>query len=128
MIFSEKDASWSKFSNQINVGDIFQARVGSVEDYGAFVHLRFPDGRDLTCQLGCVLSLTIPVLMSIFVSTRSNSYLPCDAGSYHLTGLVHVSEVSWDLVHDVRDILTEGDDVRVKIINIDRYFLMIMLT
>lgn len=53
--------------------------------------------------------------------------LPCDAGSYHLTGLVHVSEVSWDLVHDVRDILTEGDDVRVKIINIDRYFLMIVL-
>ncbi|XP_075113018.1 uncharacterized protein LOC107761621 [Nicotiana tabacum] len=84
LIFSEKDASWLKFSNQINVGDIFQARVGSVEDYGAFVHLRFPDG------------------------------------SYHLTGLVHVSEVSWDLVHDVRDILTEGDDVRVKIINIDR--------
>lgn len=48
------------------------------------------------------------------------SILPCDVGSYHLTGLVHVSEVSWDLVHDVRDILTEGDDVRVKIINIDR--------
>ncbi|CAN4090783.1 unnamed protein product [Withania somnifera] len=84
LIFSEKEASWSKFSNKINVGDTYQARVGSVEDYGAFVHLRFPDG------------------------------------SYHLTGLVHVSEVSWDLVHDVRDILTEGDDVRVKIINIDR--------
>ncbi|CAN4120883.1 unnamed protein product [Withania somnifera] len=84
LIFSEKEASWLKFSNKINVGDTYQARVGSVEDYGAFVHLRFPDG------------------------------------SYHLTGLVHVSEVSWDLVHDVRDILTEGDDVRVKIINIDR--------
>ncbi|XP_060180476.1 uncharacterized protein LOC132610208 isoform X2 [Lycium barbarum] len=84
LIFSEKEASWLKFSNKINVGDTFQAKVGSVEDYGAFIHLRFPDG------------------------------------SYHLTGLVHVSEVSWDLVHDVRDILTEGDDVRVKIINIDR--------
>ncbi|KAH0634491.1 hypothetical protein KY284_037277 [Solanum tuberosum] len=84
LIFSEKEASWLKFSNKINVGDTYQAKVGSVEDYGAFVHLRFPDG------------------------------------SYHLTGLVHVSEVSWDLVHDVRDILTEGDDVRVKIINIDR--------
>ncbi|KAF3642665.1 Nucleic acid-binding proteins superfamily isoform 2 [Capsicum annuum] len=84
LIFSEKEASWLKYSNKINVGDIYQARVGSVEDYGAFVHLRFPDG------------------------------------SYHLTGLVHVSEVSWDLVHDVRDILTEGDEVRVKIINIYR--------
>ncbi|XP_048127235.1 30S ribosomal protein S1 isoform X2 [Rhodamnia argentea] len=84
LIFSEKEAVWSKFSEQINVGDIFQARVGSVEDYGAFVHLRFPDGL------------------------------------YHLTGLVHVSEVSWDLVQDVRDILSEGDEVRVKVINIDR--------
>ncbi|KAI3470083.1 hypothetical protein Pfo_026746 [Paulownia fortunei] len=84
LIFSEKEASWSKFSPQLNVGDIFEARVGSVEDYGAFVHLRFPDG------------------------------------FYHLTGLVHVSEVSWDLVQDVRDILAEGDEVRVKIVNIDR--------
>lgn len=44
LIFSEKEASWSKFSPQLNVGDIFEARVGSVEDYGAFIHLRFPDG------------------------------------------------------------------------------------
>lgn len=43
-----------------------------------------------------------------------------DAGFYHLTGLVHISEVSWDLVHDVRDILTAGDRVRVKVISVDR--------
>ncbi|OMO75929.1 hypothetical protein CCACVL1_15984 [Corchorus capsularis] len=84
LIFSEKEAVWSKFSAKIKVGDIFEGRVGSVEDYGAFVHLRFPDGE------------------------------------YYLTGLVHISEVSWDLVQDVRDILTEGDDVKVKIIKIDR--------
>ncbi|GAB4844039.1 hypothetical protein Ancab_014004 [Ancistrocladus abbreviatus] len=84
LIFSEKEAIWLKYSEKINVGDVFEARVGTVEDYGAFVHLRFPDGY------------------------------------YHLTGLVHVSEVSWDLVQDVRDILNEGDDVRVKVINIDR--------
>lgn len=84
LIFSEKEAVWSKFSEKISVGDVFEARVGSVEDYGAFVHLLFPDGL------------------------------------YHLTGLVHVSEVSWDLVQDVRDILSEGDAVKVKIINIDR--------
>ncbi|XP_057499889.1 uncharacterized protein LOC130784057 [Actinidia eriantha] len=84
LIFSEKEAMWSKFSQQINVGDLFQGQVGSVEDYGAFVHLRFPDG------------------------------------SYHLTGLVHVSEVSWDLIQDVRDVLSEGEEVRVKVIKIDR--------
>ncbi|XP_077229667.1 nucleic acid-binding proteins superfamily isoform X2 [Tasmannia lanceolata] len=84
LIFSEKEAIWSKFSGQVNVGNVFEARVGSVEDYGAFVHLCFPDG------------------------------------NYYLTGLVHVSEVSWDLVQDVRDILNEGDGVQVKVIQIDR--------
>ncbi|KAL4591155.1 hypothetical protein LXL04_004105 [Taraxacum kok-saghyz] len=84
LIFSEKEATWSKYSNSVKVGNIYEARVGSVEDYGAFAHLRFPDG------------------------------------SYHITGLVHVSEVSWDLVQDVRDILNEGDEVKVKVIGVDR--------
>ncbi|KAH1160803.1 hypothetical protein AAZX31_11G257600 [Glycine max] len=83
LIFSEKEAAWSKFSKQVNVGDIFEVRVGYVEDYGAFVHLRFPDGL------------------------------------YRLTGLIHVSEVSWDLIQDVRDILKVGDEVRVKVVGID---------
>lgn len=45
---------------------------------------------------------------------------PNSAGLYHLTGLVHVSEVSWDLVQDVRDILSEGDEVTVKVINVNK--------
>ncbi|XP_042513990.1 30S ribosomal protein S1-like [Macadamia integrifolia] len=84
LIFSEKEVLWSKFSPNVKVGDIFEARVGSIEDYGAFVHLLFPDGY------------------------------------YHLTGLVHVSEVSWDLVQDVRDIINVGDNIKVKVIQIDR--------
>ncbi|XP_020247720.1 uncharacterized protein LOC109825301 isoform X2 [Asparagus officinalis] len=84
LIFSEKDAIWSKYSNKVKVGDVFDARVGSVEDYGAFVHLQFPNGQ------------------------------------YYLTGLVHISEVSWDLVQDVRDFLSEGNQVKVKVIHIDR--------
>lgn len=84
LIFSEKETAWSRYSSQLKVGDLYEGIVGSVEDYGAFVHLRFPDGQ------------------------------------YHLTGLVHVSEVSWDLVQDARDVLTEGDKVNVKIVNIDR--------
>lgn len=35
---------WSRFSQILKVGDIYEARVGAVEDYGAFAHLRFPDG------------------------------------------------------------------------------------
>ncbi|CAI0453110.1 unnamed protein product [Linum tenue] len=83
LVFSEREATWAKFSKGIKVGDVYAGRVGLVEDYGAFVHLRFPDGL------------------------------------HHLTGLVHVSEVSWDLVRDVRDVLTEGQEVRVKVTEID---------
>ncbi|CAO2831416.1 unnamed protein product [Amaranthus hypochondriacus] len=84
LIFSEKEATWSKYSKKINEGDIFEGMVGVVEDYGAFIHLRFPDGK------------------------------------YHLTGLVHVSEVSWDYVQDVRDALRVGDIVKVKVVQINR--------
>ncbi|KAG2544552.1 30S ribosomal protein S1-like isoform X1 [Panicum virgatum] len=83
LVFTEKDASWSKYSSQIKIGDIYDGIVGSVFHYGAFVHLRFPDGL------------------------------------YHLTGLVHISEVSWDLVQDVQDFLNEGDAVKVIVVNID---------
>ena len=43
-----------------------------------------------------------------------------DMGFCHLTGPVHISEVSWDLVDDVRDNLTEGDELRAKVISVDR--------
>ncbi|KAL1219325.1 Small ribosomal subunit protein bS1c [Cardamine amara subsp. amara] len=84
LILSEKLALWPKYSQNVNVGDVFTGRVGSVEDYGAFIHLRFDDGL------------------------------------YHLTGLVHVSEVSWDYVQDVRDVLRDGDEVRVIVTNVDK--------
>jgi len=41
-----------------------------------------------------------------------------DAGLYNLNGLIHISEVSWDLVQDVRDILKVGDEMRAKVVGI----------
>ncbi|CAN0916346.1 30S ribosomal protein S1, chloroplastic [Linum grandiflorum] len=43
LIFSEKEVAWDKYSKSVKVGDVFEGRVGLVDDYGAFVHLRFPD-------------------------------------------------------------------------------------
>eukprot|EP00252_Welwitschia_mirabilis_P001005 TRINITY_DN1098_c0_g1_i1.p1 TRINITY_DN1098_c0_g1~~TRINITY_DN1098_c0_g1_i1.p1 ORF type:complete len:320 (-),score=60.00 TRINITY_DN1098_c0_g1_i1:189-1148(-) len=40
-------------------------------------------------------------------------------GTVQVNGMVHVSEVSWDLVQDARDVLREGEDVQVKVIHID---------
>lgn len=67
----------------------------------------------------CVLlSLCTDILRNQLPLIFQNS-----TGLYHLTGLVHISEVSWDLVQDVRDILSEGDEVRVKVIDVDRQVL-----
>ncbi|EMS64124.1 30S ribosomal protein S1, chloroplastic [Triticum urartu] len=92
LVFSEKDASWSMYSSQVKIGGTYDGIVGSVFHYGAFVHLRFPDEID-------------------------GNY--AQTGKYHLTGLVHISEVSWDLVQDVQDFLTEGDIVKVIVVNVD---------
>lgn len=35
------------------------------------------------------------------------------------SGLVHISEISYAYVNDVRDVLSEGDAVKVKVIGID---------
>ncbi|KAG0498478.1 hypothetical protein HPP92_003169 [Vanilla planifolia] len=83
IIFSEKQFHWSEFGRRIKVGDVFHGMVSSVEDYGAFVHVLFPDG------------------------------------CYYLTGLVHISEVSWDLIHDIRDVLHVGQMVKVKVIYVN---------
>lgn len=40
-------------------------------------------------------------------------------GSYPVTGLVHVSELSWDRVYDPRAVVQEGQDVRVKVSKLD---------
>eukprot|EP00850_Spirogloea_muscicola_P008249 SM000043S15877 [mRNA] locus=s43:745878:747456:+ [translate_table: standard] len=41
-------------------------------------------------------------------------------GSFPLSGLVHVSEISWDPVRDARDVLHQGQAVSVKVIQVDR--------
>ncbi|GAB2267194.1 hypothetical protein Dimus_002179 [Dionaea muscipula] len=92
LVFSEARATFSKYSEMINVGDIFEGRIDLIFDYGAFVHLRFPDG------------------------------------NFYLKGLLHVSEISWDFVRFPGDILNKGDNVRVKVVNIDREKRRILLS
>lgn len=70
---------WDKLVSGYSVGDIVDAEVTKVVDYGAFVRL-----------------------------------------GEALNGLVHISELSDKLVRDPRDILREGDSVKLKIISVSR--------
>lgn len=49
-------------------------------------------------------------------------------GTYPISGLVHVSEISWDPVADARDAVAPGDEVKVKVIGIDRTKLRVALS
>lgn len=42
------------------------------------------------------------------------------AGTSSVSGLVHISELSWDPVRNPRDLLEEGQMVRVKVIQLDK--------
>ena len=66
----------------LEIGEIYEGRVKSITQYGAFVEVRETEGEK-------------PV-----------------------TGMVHISEVSNVFVKDIKDHLTEGQDVKVKIIAI----------
>jgi predicted RNA-binding protein with RPS1 domain len=49
-------------------------------------------------------------------------------GSYPISGLVHLSELSWDPVHHPDDLLSVGQEVKVKVINIDMERLRLALS
>jgi len=39
-------------------------------------------------------------------------------GKHHLEGLIHISELDWGLVKDPRDIVSKGDKIKAKIVDI----------
>lgn len=92
LIVSEKAAQSEKEMTaiaELKVGDIIEGDVSGVVDFGAFVKF-FPFS-----QKGKV------------------------AQEEKLEGLVHISELAWQLIDDPREIVKVGDTVSAKIIGID---------
>ncbi len=92
LIVSEK-AAYSeeerKAIAELNVGDIIEGEVSGVVDFGAFVKFLPPSKAD---------------------STREED---------RLEGLVHISELAWQLIDNPREIVKTGDRVKARIIGID---------
>lgn len=71
-------------------GDIIEGTVSGVVDFGAFIKFA-PKGKDVD---------------SIEEDKK-------------LEGLVHISELAWQLIENPRDVIKEGDKVKAKIISIE---------
>jgi small subunit ribosomal protein S1 len=92
LIVSEKaaySAEEKKAISELKAGDEIEGEVSGVVDFGAFVKFFPPSKTD---------------------STREED---------RLEGLVHISELAWQLIDNPRDIIKTGDRVKAKIIGID---------
>ncbi len=92
LIVSERAASSEKEKeviSQLQAGDVIEGEISGVVDFGAFVKF-LPAARQ--------------------GSTRDSD---------KLEGLVHISELAWQLIDDPRTIVKTGDIVKAKIIGID---------
>lgn len=92
LIVSEKAAQSEKekeFINRFQVGDIVDGEISGVVDFGAFVKFSIP--------------------------SKKGEKVPTDK----LEGLVHISELAWQLIDDPREVVKTGDTVQAKIIGID---------
>ena len=92
LIVSERAASSEKEKEviaQLQAGDTIEGEISGVVDFGAFVKFLPP------AKVGS------------------------DRESDKLEGLVHISELAWQLIDDPRSIVKTGDKVKAKIIGID---------
>lgn len=92
LIVSEKAAVSDKereVVSQLHVGDVIEGEVSGVVDFGAFVKF-------------------LPV-------AKKDSSDDQDK----LEGLVHISELAWQLIDDPRQVVRAGDKVKAQIIGID---------
>ncbi|MFA7209601.1 MAG: S1 RNA-binding domain-containing protein [Parcubacteria group bacterium] len=93
LIVSEKAAQSEKDRETISnlkVGDIVEGEISGVVDFGAFVKFLRPN----------------PDKSELVEEDK-------------LEGLVHISELAWQLIENPRDIVKVGDKVQAKIIGID---------
>lgn len=92
LIVSEKAAQSERdreLINRLRVGDEVEGEISGVVDFGAFVKFDPPIDKD---------------------GKRANQ---------KLEGLVHISELAWQLIDNPREIVKTGDKVKAKIIGIE---------
>ena len=92
LIVSEKAAysdAEKKAISELKVGDIIEGEVSGVVDFGAFVKFFPPSKKDSTHE------------------------------EDKLEGLVHISELAWQLIDNPREVIKTGDRVKCQIIGID---------
>jgi small subunit ribosomal protein S1 len=92
LIVSEKQANLGKEKEaiaELKVGDVVEGHISGIVDFGAFVKFAPPSKQDVAKE------------------------------DDKLEGLVHISQLDWQLIEDPRKVVKVGEKVQAKIISID---------
>ncbi|MBI2062691.1 MAG: 30S ribosomal protein S1 [Candidatus Yanofskybacteria bacterium] len=107
LIVSEKainDAQLKEELSKFKIGDIVDAKITDVTDFGAFA------------------LITLPSEDSSKIEASQQPELLQEENSKPISeveGLIHISEIDWKLVENPRDFLQTGQKIKAKIIGID---------
>jgi ribosomal protein S1 len=105
IILSEKAKDLDKIKEILNnyqVGDVIKGEITGITDFGAFI--KFP----------------LPSKTSSKVSAKGKDLKKKDSAlkECHLEGLIHISELDWKIIEDPVEVVSVGDKVKAKIVNI----------
>jgi small subunit ribosomal protein S1 len=101
LIVSEKALQELKLKEVLKnfqVGDLVRGTVSGVVDFGAFVRINLPKAEEQE-------------------DTENEAEQP--AKSDIIEGLIHISEIDWQLIEDPREFLKVGQEIEAKIIGIE---------
>ena len=114
------ELSWSRIkhpSEVVNVGDVVEVTIKSLDEETKKISLGFKNIEDNPWE---ILKRDYPV--GSVVDAKIVSFATFGAFANILPtidGLIHISQISWDRIKAPQDVLNIGDEVKVKIIEID---------
>jgi small subunit ribosomal protein S1 len=138
LIVSERaitDAQLKEEIAKLKVGDIVDAEITDVTDFGAFAAIIIPESAEKTeastekaevpgsqptiSGLESITEgkLSQPVLDETEIQEKQKVQQGTTKG--RIEGLIHISEIDWKLIENPRDFLQVGQVVKAKIIDID---------
>ncbi len=128
LIFSEKQADLEKNKEALksyNVGDIVEGKITGIVDFGAFI--KFPCSAETTKGKPSPSDLSSEARRAkeealakkgAPVEAMENEPVSKTEGNSQIEGLIHISELDWQLIQDPFDVISVNEIVKAKIINI----------
>jgi small subunit ribosomal protein S1 len=123
LIVSERAITDTQLKEEIaklNIGDIVDAEITDVTDFGAFALIESPAASkaDVTAEQKLPLE-EVQVESTESAEGAENKEGQETGGRGKIEGLIHISEIDWKLIENPRDFLQAGQIVKAKIVNIE---------